>query len=164
MVRLKYLVLISMSGMIVSFDQLTKFLVSASFRLGDTREVVPGFFNLTLAHNRGAAFGLLADIPPAIGEPVFFLVPGLVLALIGVFFVRLRSHQTLSIYALSLIVAGALGNLTDRLHLGHVVDFLDFHWGRYHFPAFNLADAAICLGVALLLLSIFREKDPGAGA
>lgn len=162
MVRLKYLVLISMSGMIVSFDQLTKFLVSTSFRLGETREVVPGFFNLTLAHNRGAAFGLLADLPPGIGEPVFFFVPGLVLTLIGVFFVRLRSHQTLSIYALSLIVAGALGNLTDRLHLGYVVDFLDFHWGNYHFPAFNLADAAISLGVALLLLSIVREKDPGA--
>jgi signal peptidase II len=94
-------------------------------------------------------------------DPVLFLLPCLVLALIFFAFARLRDAQLLSVYALSLVIGGAVGNLADRLRLGYVVDFLDFHWrGRAHFPAFNVADMAISAGVGLLFISLIYEKDP----
>jgi signal peptidase II len=132
-----------------------------NFRLGESRPVIEDFFQLTLVHNRGAAFGIMANLSPALRDPVLFLLPCLVLALIFFAFARLRDAQALSIYALSLVIGGAVGNLADRLRLGYVVDFLDFHWKRQaHFPAFNLADMAITIGVALLFLSLLYEKEP----
>jgi signal peptidase II len=160
MIPRKYLILISMVGLIVALDQLTKNLVVSRFHLGDSMPVLDSLLNITRVHNSGAAFGLLATLPPNLRDPFFFLVPGLTLAVILFVFYRLRDTQSLSIYALALIVGGALGNLADRLRLGFVVDFLDFHWyAGWHFPAFNVADAAISLGVALLLLAMLREKD-----
>lgn len=160
MIKRKYLILLSMIGMLVSLDQLTKLLVVSNFRLGESSAVLPNFFSLTLVHNEGAAFGFLATLPPNLRDPFFMVVPVLTLLVIMAIFTKLREEQAMSIYSLSLIVSGALGNLIDRLHLGFVVDFLDFHWQyRAHFPAFNVADIAISLGVLILLIGIITEKE-----
>ena len=160
MIPRKYLILLSTVGFIVALDQLTKNLVVSRFHLGDTKTVFSSFLNITRVHNAGAAFGLLATLPPHLRDPFFFLVPGFTLAVILFVFYRLRDSQSLSTYALAMIVGGALGNLADRLRLGFVIDFLDFHWNSgWHFPAFNVADAAISLGVAMLLVGMLQEKD-----
>lgn len=165
MVSRKYLILVAMTGMLVSLDQLTKFLVTSRFHLGETKQVIADFFNMTLVYNSGAAFGILSNLPEAYREPFFFVVPGITLVFLLVFFSRVMEERQLTIYALSLIVGGALGNMMDRLRIGKVIDFLDFHWrGTYHFPAFNLADSAITLGVFLLFLSMIYEKEAEAGA
>jgi signal peptidase II len=145
--------------MLVSFDQLTKLIVSEKFQEGQSKPVLENFLQLTLVHNRGAAFGIMANLAPSVRDPLLFLVPCAVLALILFAFSRLQESQTLSIYALACVVGGAAGNIMDRLRLGYVVDFLDFHWqNQNHFPAFNLADIAISFGVGLLFLSIFFEQ------
>lgn len=163
MIPRKYLILLSTLGLIVALDQLSKNLVVSRFHLGDTMPVLDNILNLTRVHNAGAAFGLLASLPPRLREPFFFLVPGFTLAVILFVFYRLRESQHLSTYALAMIVGGALGNLADRIRLGFVIDFLDFHWNSsWHFPAFNVADSAITLGVAMLLVGMLQEKDDPA--
>lgn len=160
MISRKYLILMATVGTLVSFDQLTKLVATNNIRLGESVPVAPNFLHFSVVHNRGAAFGILANLAPALRDPVLFALPCFVLALIFFAFARLRESQRLSIYALSLVIGGAVGNLADRLRLGYVVDFLDFHWnGQAHFPAFNLADIAISVGVGLLFISIFLEKD-----
>lgn len=160
MIPKKYLILLAMIGTLVSLDQLTKFLVVSRFQLGETLAVLEGFFHLTLVHNTGAAFGILANLPEIYREPFFFLVPGITLVVILAVFARLKEKQGISIYALSLIVGGAIGNIVDRMRLGYVVDFLDFHFRQQiHFPAFNVADSAITVGVGLLFLSLIYEKE-----
>lgn len=160
MISRKYLILVATTGMLVSLDQLSKFVIATRFQLGEIRVVVEEFFNLTLVRNTGAAFGLFSTLPPGIKEPFFYIVPGITLALILGVFYHLKASQSLSVYALSLIVGGAVGNLMDRLRVGYVVDFLDFHYrNRLHFPAFNLADAAITLGVLFLFLSVIFERE-----
>lgn len=150
----------SLAGALVSFDQLTKLLVVGSLKLGESVQVIKLFFHITLVHNPGAAFGLFATLKPELREPFFFVIPLATLGIIGVVFYRLKESQQLSIFALTLIIGGAIGNLIDRVRLGFVIDFLDFHWMfKYHFPAFNLADAAITIGVLILLLSIVYEKE-----
>jgi signal peptidase II len=165
MVPRKYLVLVAMASMLISFDQLTKFLVTSRIKLGESVAVIDHFFHLTLVYNSGAAFGLFANLPPDIREPIFFLVPGITLVFVLTIFARLKESQQLSIYALAMVVGGALGNLMDRIRLGKVVDFLDFHWRQaYHFPAFNLADSAITLGVFLLFLSVLFKRSAPEGS
>jgi signal peptidase II len=153
-------VLLSTTGLVLSLDQLTKNAVVNHFRLGESLSVFPTVFSVTRAHNAGAAFGLLQGLPVSIREPFFYLVPGLTLAAILFVFYRLRENQLLGAQALSLIVGGAVGNLVDRFRLGYVIDFVDLHWGDgWHFPAFNVADTAISLGVGLLLLGMIQDRD-----
>jgi signal peptidase II len=160
MVPRKYLILLSTTGLVVALDQLTKNIVASRFRLGDTQAVLGNVLNVTRVHNSGAAFGLMAGLPPNLRDPFFFLVPGLTLAVIFFVFSRLRENQNTSAHALSLIVGGAFGNLADRLRLGFVIDFLDVHWNNgWHFPAFNVADAAISLGVAILLFGMIVDRE-----
>jgi signal peptidase II len=162
MVSRKYLILLSLSGFVVAIDQLTKNAVVSRFRLGESISVFQSFFSISRVHNTGAAFGLLANLPPQLRDPFFFVVPGATLAVILAVFYKLSNRQTLSVYALSAIVGGALGNLADRMRLGYVVDFLDFHLnGAWHFPAFNVADSSITLGVGLLMLGMLYEKEDG---
>jgi len=130
-------------------DQLTKIAVVGAFQLGEALPIT-SFFNLVRVHNPGAAFSFLAD---AGGWQRWFFT-GLGVAAAGVMVYLLRSHagQTLFCLALSLLLGGALGNVIDRLLYSHVIDFLDFYYGTWHFPAFNVADSAITLGAALLIL------------
>ena len=134
-------------------DQATKAAaLAAAPDLAQGVEVLP-FFNLVLAHNRGVTFGLLATDDPA-GRWLLILLTGAVTAGLLVWLVRVQGR--IQAAALGLIIGGALGNLVDRLRHGAVTDFLDFHVQGYHWPAFNLADSAIVLGVALLLIVDLR--------
>ncbi len=139
-------------------DQATKFILVRSLPAGTQVPVIPGFFNLVHIYNRGAAFGLLAGLPPGAAQGLFLVTTALVLAVVGYLWWRLPDRQGAAALGYSLIITGALGNFLDRLRLGEVVDFLDFYLGRYHWPAFNLADSLVCLGAGVLVWVIFRGE------
>ncbi|MFH1044308.1 MAG: signal peptidase II [Pseudomonadota bacterium] len=143
--------------LVVLLDQLTKYWVSISFDYGEARAVT-GFFNVMLTHNQGAAFSFLAS---ASGwqRGVFIVIALVAIVVIGVLLAR-HAGEKLFRLALALILGGAIGNVVDRIALGYVVDFLDFHFAGWHWPAFNLADSAITVGALLLVADSFR---PGAG-
>lgn len=142
----------------IVLDQLTKLWILRSFELYESREIIPGLFNLVYVTNTGAAFSMLADVDSP-WRHYFFLVVGL-LACAGLTFYYHRFGGRRRIYAiaLGLIAGGALGNLIDRLRFGAVVDFLDFHLAGHHWPAFNVADSAICVGAVLFLIVSFVEE------
>ena len=135
--------------LIVLVDQFTKVLVVGFYQLGDST-AFSSFFNLVRAHNSGAAFSFLAS---ASGwQRWFFSVLGLVAAVVIVWLLKAHAGQKLFAFALALILGGAVGNVIDRMLYGYVVDFLDFHWRNWHFPAFNVADSAITIGAICLIL------------
>ncbi|WP_428420064.1 signal peptidase II [Methylibium sp.] len=143
---------------VIVLDQFTKTLILGHFQHGDARHVT-GFFNLVRVHNTGAAFSFLAG---ASGwQRWFFVGLGLVAAAFIAWMLRTQGHQKQFAWALSLILGGALGNVIDRLLHGYVVDFLDFHLAGRHFPAFNIADSAITVGAALLILDELRRVRRG---
>jgi signal peptidase II len=130
-------------------DQATKIVIERVYDYGDVHPVT-GFFNLILTYNRGAAFSFLRD---ASGwQRHFFTVVGIGASLFIVFLLARHGTQKLFSFALALIMGGALGNVIDRIVHGHVIDFLDFHYAGWHWPAFNVADSAIVTGAALLIL------------
>ena len=130
-------------------DQFTKVLVLGSFQLGDSR-MVTSFFNLVRVHNAGAAFSFLAG---ASGwQRWFFTGLGVAAAVLIVWMLKNHAGQRLFGFALACILGGAIGNVIDRVLYGYVVDFLDLHWAGMHFPAFNVADSAISIGAACLIL------------
>ena len=144
------------SVVILVLDQATKLYVDARFELYESVPVIRGWFHLTYIRNKGAAFGIFAD--NAVRIPFFIAVSLVALVVIVITLRRLRDDQRLAAAALSLIFSGALGNLIDRFRLGEVIDFLDVYWKTHHWPAFNVADSAICLGVGLLVLDMIREE------
>lgn len=148
----------------ILFDQATKWMVHAKFKWGESISVVPDFFALTYVRNKGAAFGFMHSAPAWIREPFFIIVPLVALTVIFLLFVKLKDSQKWSATALSLILGGAIGNLIDRLRFGYVIDFLDFHWKEvYHWPAFNIADSCIVVGVGIMLIqSFYEEQNNGA--
>ena len=141
---------------VLSLDQATKLYVHTTFTLHESRPVIANLFALTYVRNSGAAFGMLAQQSETFLRLFFPVVT--VLALVGllIYFVRVPSQYALRLWGLCLIISGALGNGLDRLWLGQVIDFIDVHWYAYHWPAFNVADSSICIGVGLLLLDSFR--------
>lgn len=147
---------------VVGLDQLTKFMVVKEFLLYETIPVVPGFFNLTYITNTGAAFGLFAGEQTMLRQ-VFFIAVAMAALLVMFFSYRhLHSQGRLFVHAIGMIAGGAVGNLIDRLRLGSVVDFLDFYVKTYHWPAFNVADSAITVGVGLFILGTWlspTEKE-----
>jgi signal peptidase II len=145
---------LAVSAVIIAADLATKAWVSAAFRYGEVREVTP-FFNLVLAHNTGAAFSFLAG---AGGWQRWFFT-AIAFAISAAIVVILRGHagNRLFALALALVLGGALGNLHDRVTLGYVVDFVQLHAAGYYWPAFNVADSAICVGVGLLLWDGLRS-------
>jgi len=159
-VRAKLLFFAAPAAAALALDQLTKAWVQASFRLYESRPVIEGWFHLTYVRNPGAAFGLFADHGAGFRTPFFVIVTLVALAAIGVAVARLTPDRRWTLGALGLVTGGALGNLMDRLRLGEVVDFLDVFWRSYHWPAFNMADSAITVGVAMLLLEEFLDRKP----
>jgi len=130
-------------------DQFSKILIIGNYRLGDATEVLP-FFNIVRVHNSGAAFSFLAD---ASGwQRWLFTGFGIAAAALMLWLLRAHSGQRLFSFALSCLLGGAVGNVIDRLLHGYVIDFLDFHWAGWHFPAFNVADSAITVGAVCLIL------------
>jgi signal peptidase II len=144
------------TAVILILDQASKWYVDARFALYESVPVIRGWFHLTYIRNKGAAFGIFAD--SAVRVPFFITVSLVALLVILWYLRRLRAEQTLAAFSLSLIFAGALGNLIDRVRLGEVIDFLDVFWRHYHWPAFNVADSAICVGVALLIWEMWQEE------
>ena len=142
---------------VLAADQLTKAIVERTMLLHETIVLLP-VFALSYVRNTGAAFGVLAGIPPAVRLPVFVAVTlGAAGALIS-FLRRTPADQPWVVGAIGGILGGALGNLVCRLRYGEVIDFLDLHWGDLHWPAFNVADSAITTGVAIVLLHSFRRQ------
>jgi len=148
-----------LSAVVVAADLATKEWVSSTFRYGETLEVLP-FFNLVLVHNTGAAFSFLAGAGG--WQRWFFSVVAVVISAVLVWMLRKPDTGRLLSTALALVLGGALGNLYDRVTLGYVVDFVQLHAGGYYFPAFNVADSAITVGVALLLWDSVRPAAGGA--
>jgi signal peptidase II len=147
--------------LLVVLDQLSKYWVSTSLRYGEARAYA-GFFNLVLAHNQGAAFSFLAGAGG--WQRGFFIAIALVaIVVISVLLAR-HAADKLFCLALALILGGAIGNVIDRIVLGYVVDFLDFHVAGWHWPAFNLADSAITVGALLLVADSLRPGTRRAGA
>jgi signal peptidase II len=130
-------------------DQVTKIAVIGSFQLGESLPMT-SFFNMVRVHNPGAAFSFLADAGG--WQRWFFTGLGTVAALVMIYLLRMHAGQTLFCLALSLLLGGAVGNVIDRVLYSHVIDFLDFHYAGWHFPAFNVADSAITLGAGMLIL------------
>ncbi len=134
------------------------------FHFYDSLEVIPGLFNLTYLTNTGAAFSLLAG-SPALWRQVFFIgVAVAALAVIGILYRKLARDNRWYGVSLALIAGGAAGNLIDRIRQGAVIDFLDFYLGHHHWPAFNLADSAITVGVGIFLLLHLRTGEGGRKA
>ncbi|MBI4195791.1 MAG: lipoprotein signal peptidase [Betaproteobacteria bacterium] len=146
---------LALSGAILALDQLTKFVVAGSLAVNRAVEVTP-FFNLVLVYNPGAAFSFLADA--AGWQRGLFIAIGLVASVWIVYLLRKYPQQALFCTALSLVLAGAIGNVIDRILFGAVIDFLDFHAFGWHWPAFNVADAAITCGAAMLIWDGLRPR------
>jgi len=148
-----------LAAAIVVVDQLSKFAILRSLSFGERIAVVPGFFDLTLVYNRGAAFSFLAG---ASGwQRWFFTGLGIAAAIFIVWLLARHGSQRLFAFALALILGGAIGNVIDRIAHGQVVDFLLVYWQRWHWPAFNVADSAITVGAALLIVDEFRRVRRG---
>lgn len=154
MSRYKLLGLVTLIVLIL--DQATKLHIDYHFDLYESVTVLENFFHITYVRNKGAAFGILAD--SAFRIPFFIAVAILAAGGILWYLRSLRDDQKLLHFALALVFSGAVGNLIDRIRLGEVIDFIDVHWYQHHWPAFNVADSAICVGVALLLVDMWVEE------
>ncbi len=144
---------LGLSLLAVLLDQITKLWVAHDMQLFQSIEILP-YFRLTYVHNTGAAFSFLSEAGG--WQRWFFAALALVIgSVIAVWLTRLKAHETLLAVSLSLVLGGAIGNLIDRLAYGYVIDFLDIYVQSWHWPAFNIADSAITLGVVLMLLESF---------
>lgn len=147
--------------LVVVLDLGTKAIATAMLTYGNPVPVMPSF-NFTLLHNTGAAFSFLADA--AGWQRWFFVTLAIVVSVVLVGWLRkLQSHETWTAIAIVLILGGALGNVYDRVVHGYVVDFLHFYWQNWHFPAFNVADTAITIGAAMMILDAFRKPADDSG-
>ena len=145
---------------IILGDQWAKLTILSHFDYGESISVIQNFFSITYVRNTGAAFGFFASANPSFRVPFFLIVPIIAMVVLGFLYRDLPKDARWRSMALGLVSGGALGNLIDRVRLGYVVDFLDFHWKTdYYFPAFNVADSAICVGVGILLLSTVTKRE-----
>ena len=148
----KYL---SISAIVIVVDLYTKHLIQQAFVFGDLRPIT-SFFDLVRYHNQGSAFGFLNDAGG--WQKWFFNAIGTVASIVIIYLLKKHTSEKLFCLGLALVLGGAIGNLYDRITLGYVVDFLNFHINNYYWPAFNVADSAICVGVALLLWDSFKTE------
>ena len=155
----------SLLSVIIVLDQVSKSVVDRILPLNHSIPVIPNLFSLTYIRNTGAAFGIFARSAPLVRLPLLVLFSLMAIGFIVMMLKRLSESEKGLITALSFILGGALGNLLDRLFYGEVIDFLDFYWSSYHWPAFNFADSFITLGVIGTLCRLIRAKgeDPFAG-
>ena len=152
----RYKLLIFVAAIVIILDQLTKAVITNYFILHESIEVTRGLFNITYIRNPGAAFGIFRGVSETFRT--IFLTGISFAATIIIFFVYRNTKGAASRIAFSLIAGGAVGNLIDRIRFGAVIDFLDFYIGRYHWPAFNVADSAITAGVFIAVLFLHRDK------
>ena len=151
----RYLGWFCLSLAVIAFDYVTKIAVLGSLAPGESRAIVP-FFNLVLVFNKGAAFSFLAGAEG--WQTPLFAAIAIIASVVISLLIKKNENKSLFCAALALILGGALGNLYDRLVYGQVVDFLDFHAAGWHWPAFNVADSAITVGAAILILESFLQR------
>ena len=156
----KYIRLVSVAGLVVVADQITKTLILKSMPVYHSVTVIPGFFNLVHIQNPGGAFGFLANQSPALRAIVFLFISSLAVGLVFWFYKNTpKTHPWLAT-AFAMIFGGAIGNLIDRIRFGKVIDFLDFYLGDLHWHAFNIADSAISVGIAVFIFHLLFKKLP----
>ena len=148
------------SGCVIFVDQITKYIIKINLSLYDNIIVIEKFFNITHILNPGGAFGLLASQSPEIRKFIFLFMSSIVALFVLWFYKKCASNFVFLSYGLALIFGGAVGNLIDRFKYGKVVDFLDFYIGSLHWPAFNVADSAISIGMGILIYHILFNKIP----
>jgi len=157
----RYTILLAVCGSVLLLDQVTKILVDNSMRLYSREPLINGFLDLHYIRNSGAAFGFLAGSHSAFRLPFFIGVSVIAVGIILYLFYKMEESETLAPIALALVLGGAVGNLVDRIRLGEVIDFIYFHYKRFAWPAFNVADIAITSGVILLIFRmLFLEEKP----
>ena len=154
----KYLKLLLVAGTVVLLDQVTKLLIVRTLPLHTVKPIIDGFFSLVHVHNPGGAFGMMASMSPAIRTAVFLVVSAMAIGLILYFYHTTPANRPWLATGFALIFGGAIGNMIDRVRMGKVVDFLDFYIGNWHWPAFNVADSAITIGVGIFILHLVLKK------
>ena len=153
----KYIPLFTYAPVIIILDQLVKIYVDKSMYLYQSIEVLENFFHITYVRNKGAAFGILSDANESLRIPFFLTVSAIAIAVILYTIYTHQEESQLFPVSMALILGGAIGNMIDRIRLGEVIDFVDVHWYNHHWPAFNVADSAISIGVTLLIINILFE-------
>jgi signal peptidase II len=148
---------------VFGLDRWSKWLIETSFGAYDTKTVIPGFFNIVRSENPGVAFGIFADSSSHSRTPILIALSIVAVLLLAGMLWRIHRLDNASAAGLAFIFGGAMGNVFDRVRVGSVTDFLDFYAGSYHWYTFNVADASICVGAGLLLLSMFliQRQSPG---
>ena len=156
----KYRMLIIIAGLVAVLDQLSKYIITRYIELYQPITVIPGFFNLTHIHNPGGAFGFFAGQSPEVRSFVFIFISFLALGFILYFYRSTPDTHKLLAAGFAMIFGGAVGNMIDRIRFGKVVDFLDVYVKHWHWPAFNIADSAISIGMAIFIYHILAKKMP----
>jgi len=149
---------------VIGLDQWTKSLVLARMPLYASIPLIPGLLHFTLVYNRGALFGIFHDLADPLRSTLFLIIPAIAIVMIVAFQYLTTVADTFAQAGLALILGGAMGNLIDRVRLGYVVDFVDAMVGEHHWPAFNVADSAICVGVSVLVLDLMIRGRRSHGA
>ncbi len=152
---------VTISSIVVALDFYTKYLVSKSMMLGESIPIVDGFLSFTYVRNPGAAFGFLAESKSPL-KPIFFWCVAAVAIYMLIHYYISTPKEKLKTTALALVLGGAVGNIIDRARWGEVIDFIDVFWKSHHWPAFNIADSCICVGMGLLTISMIREEKQNA--
>jgi len=160
MLKNKYIKLVVVAGVITLLDQFTKGIVLHYLPYNKTIPVIKGFFNITHVLNPGGAFGLMANLNPVLRGIIFLFISSMAVGIIFYFYRKTPEKYSLLSVAFALIFGGAIGNLIDRVRFGMVVDFLDFYAGNLHWPAFNVADSAITIGICIFLYHLIFKKMP----
>ena len=159
--RARYKVAFGVALLVIFLDQATKAIIKHTMALFESFPVVEGIFNMTRIFNTGAAFGFLGSANPSIARPLLISVSVLAIGLLLYTLRQIKGRVVAASVAIGLILGGAVGNLIDRIFFGGVVDFLDFHWRGVHWPAFNVADSAITIGMILFLLFMPASESKG---
>jgi signal peptidase II len=144
-------------GLIVLLDQATKWIIVSTLAVHDAVPVFESFFHITHARNTGAAFSMLAQAPASFRQPFFLLTTIIAVVMLSLFLRKVDAADKLTVAAIGSILGGAIGNFIDRVLYGEVIDFLLVHWRGYYWPAFNVADSCITVGVFTLLWASFKE-------
>ena len=157
---MKYLILLTTSSAIAALDQATKLYVHTRFQLGESLDVIPGFFSITYVRNSGGAFGLFSNSNEAVRTVLFLIVPIIAFFFIFQILSKIKNKELLPILSLSLICGGAIGNFIDRIHFKYVIDFLDVHLPNgLAWPTFNLADSFVVIGVFTVIWLSYKFPD-----
>jgi signal peptidase II len=156
----KYTKLVIVAGIVVLADQISKALILKFLPYHQNIPIIKGFFNITHIRNPGGAFGLMANMHPTFRTVVFLFISSLAVGLILYFYKKTPNSQPFLATGFALIFGGAIGNLIDRVRFGNVVDFLDFYFGNLHWPAFNIADSGITIGIFIFIFHLVFKKLP----